>query len=320
MRAIGLLCAALLVSATAAAQIDPRTALLERAGWDAIAAGRAQDAASAFRQAIAGDPRNPRLYLGAGTAAFLDRRDADATGALERALELNPNLTQARTLLGQVLYRTGDLAGAIRVYDALIVQAPGDAQVRATLDKWRREAELNDRLERTLDAHFTVSFEGPEQAALAAEALAALDRAYWRIGAVLATYPVSPINVVLYTSEQFRDITRSPSWAVGAYDGTIRVPMRGALDDPKELDRVLAHEFTHALIRGIAPAGRAGVAERRAGNRARDRRPRMGGIARAQGARPGRDRLAADVVRADDGRSGAARVCVERARRAAARR
>ena len=255
MRALGLLCAALLVSAAAAAQIDPKTALLERAGWDAIAAGRAQDAASAFRQAIAGDPRNPRLYLGAGTAAFLDRRDADARGALERALELNPNLTQARTLLGQVLYRTGDLAGAIRVYEALVVQAPADAQVHATLDKWRREAELNDRLERTLDAHFTVSFEGPEQAALAAEALAALDRAYWRIGAVLATYPASPINVVLYTSEQFRDITRSPSWAAGAYDGTIRVPMRGALDDPKELDRVLAHEFTHALIRGIAPRG-----------------------------------------------------------------
>jgi hypothetical protein len=31
--------------------------------------------------------------------------------------------------------------------------------------------------------------------------------------------------------------------------------MRGALDDPKELDRVLAHEFTHALVRGIAPRG-----------------------------------------------------------------
>jgi len=30
-------------------------------------------------------------------------------------------------------------------------------------------------------------------------------------------------------------------------------PMRGALDRQEELDRVLAHEFTHALIRSLAP-------------------------------------------------------------------
>src|SRR5690242_21602302 len=42
------------------------------------------------------------------------------------------------------------------------------------------------------------------------------------------------------------------SWAAGAYDGTIRVPIRGALDHPDELDRVLAHEFAHALIRSLA--------------------------------------------------------------------
>src|SRR5262249_14010013 len=64
-----------------------------------------------------------------------------------------------------------------------------------------------------------------------------------------------PIPVVLYTTEQFRDITRSPAWAAGAYDGTIRVPMRGALDKREELDRVLSHEFTHALIRTLASRG-----------------------------------------------------------------
>lgn len=59
----------------------------------------------------------------------------------------------------------------------------------------------------------------------------------------------------MYSTEQFRDITRSPTWAAGAYDGAIRVPMRGALDNPRELDRVLAHEFTHALVRTLAASG-----------------------------------------------------------------
>jgi hypothetical protein len=103
---------------------------------------------------------------------------------------------------------------------------------------------------------FTVSFEGPAEEQLAARTLEALDRAYWRIGQMLgATYPLSAVSVVLYTREQFRDITRSPPWAAAAYDGIIRVPMRGALDQPAELDRVLAHELAHAFIRTLAASG-----------------------------------------------------------------
>jgi len=243
------------VPASVSAQADPKTALLERAGWDALTAGRAHDAAEAFREAIKSDPKNARLYLGAGAAALLERRDADARQALEYALTLDPALDRARALLGQVLYRTGDLPGAIRMYETLTAEAPDDKQAAATLERWRREADLNNRLQQTVGSHFTVSFEGPEEARLAEQAIEALDRAFWRIGGTLGSYPYAPIPVILYSNEQFRDITRSPSWAVGAYDGTIRVPMRGALDNPEELDRVLAHEFTHALVREIAPHG-----------------------------------------------------------------
>ena len=79
-----------------------------------------------------------------------------------------------------------------------------------------------------------------------------IERASVRIWDVLSFYPTKPIAVVLYTNEQFRDITRSPAWAAGAFDGTIRIPMRGALANPAELDRVLAHEYTHALVHELA--------------------------------------------------------------------
>ena len=141
------------------------------------------------------------------------------------------------------------------MYETLVAMTPDDRDARATLERWQREAELHDRMQQAIGSHFTVSFEGPAEAELAAEALEVLDRAYWRIGQLLGTYPSEPIPVVLYTSEQFRDITRSPSWAAGAYDGMIRVPMRGALEKREELDRVLSHEFTHALIRTLASRG-----------------------------------------------------------------
>ena len=66
----------------ASAQIDPRTALVERAAFDALNRGQARAAADAFRDALAADPKNARLHLGAGMAAALDHRDSDAKDEL----------------------------------------------------------------------------------------------------------------------------------------------------------------------------------------------------------------------------------------------
>lgn len=243
---------ALAAPAVGFAQADPKAALLERDGFRLLES-EPHHAAELFQQALAIDPRNARIHLGAGLAAFAERRDADAKAEFERALELQPGLTQAREALGVVLRRQGDLAGAIRAYETLLSEHPDRRTAADTLERWRRELDLHDRMRRTFGDHFTVSFEGPEEAQLAERALESLDRAYWRVGNLLGgTFPSDPITVVLYTREQFRDVTRAPAWAAGAYDGTIRVPVRGALDKGTELDRVLAHEFAHALVRSLA--------------------------------------------------------------------
>jgi tetratricopeptide (TPR) repeat protein len=241
-----------LLGTPALAQIDPYTALREQAGWKALDAGQPESAANAFREALTSDPKNPRLHLGVATAAYALRRDIEARAALELALALNPKLHEARALLGRVLYRSGDLNGAIVAFEALEREGALSASLTDTFNRWRREAELRDRMSVAFGTGFTVAFEGPEDEALAQRALASIERASARIGAVLSYYPTAPIGVVLYTNEQFRDITRSPSWAGGAFDGTIRIPMRGALANVTELDRVLAHEYTHALVHDLA--------------------------------------------------------------------
>jgi hypothetical protein len=248
-----LLVAALACAASAAAQTsDPRIALMERAAWNALANGETKTAADIFREALASDPRNAQLHVGAAAAAFADRRDDDAKNEIDRALSLDSKLTPARLLLGLVLHRRGDLLGAIRAYESLAADHAADNTTNATLDRWRREFDLQLRMQQTFGDHFVVSFEGPAEEAVAAKAIASLSRALDRICAVLNTYPTRAIPVVLYTSEQFTDITRAPSWAAGAYDGTIRVPMRGAVDEDAELDRVLAHELTHAVVHTLA--------------------------------------------------------------------
>ena len=225
---------------------------MERAAWNALANGENKTAADIFRQALASDPNNAQLHMGAATAAYADRRDVDAKSELDRALALDAKLTPARQLLGLVLHRQGDLLGAIRAYESLAADPAADKTTQPTLDRWHREFDLQLRMQQTFGDRFAVSFEGPAEEALAAKAVASLGRALDRICAVLNTYPTRTIPVVLYTTEQFIDVTRAPSWAAGAYDGTIRVPVRGALDEEGELDRVLAHELTHALVHTLA--------------------------------------------------------------------
>jgi tetratricopeptide (TPR) repeat protein len=240
---------------SAGAQLYTKTDLLERAGWEAIAARNAKAAAEAFGQAVATEPRRATLHLGLAAVALLEGRDEDAEPSLRRALELDPAVPLARSMLGQLLYRRGDLPGAIRTYDTLVAESPGDTDARLTLERWQREFDLHTRMQTEVGSAFTVSFEGPAEAPLAEKVLESLDRASWRIGAALGTYPLTPVPVVLYTKEQFRDITRAPKWAAAGFDGTIRIPVREALEKQAELDRVLAHELTHAFIHAIASRG-----------------------------------------------------------------
>ncbi len=234
------------------AQNSPRVAMLEQAGWEAIQANNLPLAVATFKEAITLDPKNASLRLGAGTAAFLQRHDADAKSHLEQALVLDPKLGRARVQLAQVARRQNDFNEAIRLMEIAAADAPGDEAVAETLDRWKRERELHERMRLEVGDFFTVSFEGPEDAALAAQALESLNKAYWRIGDIFSAYPPRSVPVVLYTREQFRDVTRSPQWAAAAYDGIIRVPMRGAGEKGEDLDRVLSHEFAHALIRSLA--------------------------------------------------------------------
>jgi hypothetical protein len=248
-------CLFVLCAHVAMAQTSPKAGMLEQEGWAALDAGKAQAAEQAFRDAIVLDPKNARLHLGLGTAAFVLRHDADAKAALEQALALSPGLTRARAQLAQVAKRQGDLAEAIRLYELVAAEVPGDPGVRDTLDRWKRELDLHDRMRLTVGDFFTVSFEGAEDADMASQALESLNRAYWRICDLFGAFPPRSVPVVLYSGEQFRDITRSPQWAAAAFDGTIRVPMRGAGEKGEDLDRVLAHEFAHALIRSLATRG-----------------------------------------------------------------
>jgi tetratricopeptide (TPR) repeat protein len=228
---------------------------LNDAGWQALAQGDAARAARLFADALVLRPDDPVLLFGAGTAAHLEGRPADALSRLRRAVQLNPRLTPASLLLGELAYREGDAALAIATYERALKYAPGEEALAARLKEWRADAEVHKDFGERRSDRFIVLFEGREEEPLASRATEVLNAEFWRIGNTLGAFPADAVVVVLYTETLFRDITRAPEWSGGVYDGRIRIPAANASRLPELLDRVLVHELAHAMIAKIAPRG-----------------------------------------------------------------
>lgn len=237
----------LLVSASQDVPQDP-----VRAGWEAIQRSDGEKAAAAFRAQLASNPSDSRALTGAALAAHLLGRDDQAASYLKRALQADPGNVQASYVLGQIAYAQGDLDLAIKSYERVVKLAPGSPAIYRQLEAWKKEATLHDSYATRPTARFNVMFEGITQQAIAARVSSVLEAAYVRVGKSLS-YPPETVTAILYTGQQFRDITKSPSWAAAAYDGRIRIPVLGALKNPAELDRIVSHEYVHAVIQQLYP-------------------------------------------------------------------
>jgi tetratricopeptide (TPR) repeat protein len=238
--------AACMAAADPCAAEDPTA--LSRAGTAAIETRRFGDALEAFTKAAGMRPDDEGFCFGAGVAAFMLGQDHVAQTRFERAIALNPDFLPAVMWLGELHYRAGRLPEAISIYETAQRRSPKGRELQQQLDDWREEQELQGRFHELRSEHFTVHFEAGADERLARGVLERLEAAHWRVGTILGLFPPRPITVVLYTREQYRDITRLAAWSVAAYDGRIRVPLDGALDKPEELDRVLSHEFVHAVV------------------------------------------------------------------------
>jgi tetratricopeptide (TPR) repeat protein len=241
--------AALILVASLAADVRGQDAsVLARTGTAAIDEHRFGEALAAFTEASAMRPNDTGLSFGAGVAAFMLGQNEVARFSFERALALNPGYAPAALWLADLHYRAGRLEEAISTCQAALLRTPRDRQLRQRLVDWRKEQQLQSRFREIRTDHFIVLFEAVGDEPLARHVLERLEAAYSRIGNALRVYPSQPITALIYSRQQFDDITGLAAWSTGGYDGRIRLPRSVALDDRDEVDRVLSHEFVHALI------------------------------------------------------------------------
>jgi tetratricopeptide (TPR) repeat protein len=212
---------------------------------------RVGDALEAFTKAVTLAPQEPSLWTAKGLTAFMLGQAKVAEDAFTRALALNPRFGDASILLGELQHQSGRVDEAIATYEAALAHSPHNRALSDRLEQWRKDARFSGRLYKSRGTHFRVLFEGPADEALARRSVEFLEDAYSQVGNTLSVYPAGTITVVLYSLQQFQDITRAPAWAGGMYDGQIRVAVKGALQHPDDLRRVLVHEFVHAVVAQI---------------------------------------------------------------------
>ena len=231
------------------------TAIVARTGTAALEEHRFGEALAAFTEAAAIEPDRANLSFGAGVAAFMLGQNDTARRRFEHVLALDPGYLPAAVWLGDLHYRAGRLEQAISICEAALRYASDDRDLRDRLVRWRKEQALQSRFHEVRAAHFIVLFEDRGDEPRARQFLERLDAAYSRIGSILGVYPTEPMSVLIYSRQQFDDITGLAAWSIAGYDGRIRVPRSLVLEQREEIDRVLSHEFVHAVVEMVG--GRA---------------------------------------------------------------
>lgn len=213
-------------------------------------------AAKYLETAIGVDPSNaaPLMQLG----SYYLRLDmvSDAIFRLEEAIELDPKNLDAHELLGDAYYKDNDLAAARVQWEWVLDTVPGRPGLSAKFEKAKREENAEQGFRRSDSRHFNLSFPQGAPPSSLGNLLDHLERAYLDIGRKLGgAFPPTPIQVIVYNSEDFMGVTQQGEYVGGIYDGKIRIPLmdqqKNVLDD-QELKRRLFHEYTHVVVRFLA--------------------------------------------------------------------
>jgi hypothetical protein len=156
------------------------------------------------------------------------------------------------TLLGDAYYFAEGPERALRFWKQAEQERP-DPKLEDRIQRATKEADIESGFQRASSYHFQLSWEGSTLSnAFGQQVLESLERSFRELETALDYSSREPISVILYGSQQFGDITRSPAWAGAINDGKIRVPVQGLTNMNGELARILKHELTHSFIYQIA--------------------------------------------------------------------
>lgn len=208
-----------------------------------------QKALDLFKTIKNKDPHVP-LYI--GLCHYQLENYEQALQQFSKILSKNDSHFMAKKYLAFTYYHMDDLANSMQMTDEALALRK-DRELLALKKKLNRE-QMVMKEQGYMDSrkpNFKVQFSKFEHNEIKEIVVDILNNAHRTISSQMNFYPRKAVTVILYNEKSFFDITRAPGWAGGLYDGKIRVPVKGAEQNRTLLERVLFHEYTHALVHAI---------------------------------------------------------------------
>ncbi len=223
--------------------------------WQTLRAGKAEEAGLLFRQGLRQDPESAPLLTGLALAAIHGGHPDQALDPLERAVaaSLDP---QATLLLARLYDQRDQAERAVAHLRRLLERDPSLADARQLLDKLERERRVEAGYWKDESKHFAVKYRGARELEVRRTVIEVLEEVYEAVGREFNFFPPEKVTVILYPEERFQEVTGTHHWASGLFDGKIRLPVGTLQGRTPALERLLSHEYTHAVVHLLAK-GRA---------------------------------------------------------------
>jgi tetratricopeptide (TPR) repeat protein len=226
-----------------------------QAGRHEEEAGHRQQAQSYLQHALGLTPDNATILTHYAAVLLQGGNYRQAMEAAQRATRLSPDSPDAFTVLGFAQFMSDRSQEAVRSWKRSLQLRP-DATVQQYLAKAQREVAAEADFSLSETGHFTLHYEGHQTSdEFRRQLLQALDTDYNDLSSQLDAQLRYSIPVVLYTEQEFFDVTQAPGWTNAINDGKLRIPVSGLTEMTPELARVLKHELAHSFINQLS-AGR----------------------------------------------------------------
>jgi tetratricopeptide (TPR) repeat protein len=212
--------------------------------------GDPEGAIQRYREALRYLPHDSGVTLALGYLLWKQEHYLEAVDLLSPEADRYPKLTNLRVLLGSAYYGMENLDQAIAEWEKA-QSIHDDPQLREALDKAKREREVSGTYSELRNQHFLLLYDGQKDEQLSGAILSSLEGSFQDLVLDLDYSPTETVVVLLYPNQDFRDITKSPTWAGAINDGKIRLPISGMTQMTPDLARVLKHELTHSFVRQI---------------------------------------------------------------------
>ena len=178
---------------------------------------------------------------------------ARATAALEQALQMAPKDPQALLALADVYLKQDKRPQALELLQRAKeagARGPGVGRDGAAAEpRGRRRVGLHAAAEPPLPGQLRRR-RRPQRACAWCSMRSKMPTTPSAASSITTPTPAPP--VVLYTQQDFHAVTQTPDWAGAAFDGRIKLPVRGLSADDPEFQRVVRHEYAHSLVAQLA--------------------------------------------------------------------